>query len=182
MDLDDCDGASTVVIVDLGNVHDCLQRVLPLAEARRLRVRAYADLQYNGFGVNPPLQAQLCSVFRAASPHKNAADTKLIWDVALLCALSPGPLRLLVATKDNGFRHLQELAESAGHALIFAQDWPSLEALLRRIRPCRRARACRASFSVRSIDRTCGRDDGHWLELSSSLAEPMNSLRQALRC
>jgi hypothetical protein len=130
MDFDDCDGASIVVIVDLGNVHDCLQCLLPLVEARRLRVRAYADLQYNGFGVNPPLEAHLCSVFRAASPHKNAADTKLIWDVALLCALSPGPLRLLVATKDNGFRHLQELAESAGHELAFAQDWPSLQKLL----------------------------------------------------
>ena len=43
-----------VVVVDLGNVHDCLQKLAPLAEAGEVQVRAYADLQYNGYGVNPP--------------------------------------------------------------------------------------------------------------------------------
>jgi hypothetical protein len=54
MEGQDHDATSIVVIVDLGNVHDCLKRLLPLVEARRFRVRAYADLQYNGIGVNPP--------------------------------------------------------------------------------------------------------------------------------
>jgi hypothetical protein len=130
MEGQDHDATSIVVIVDLGNVHDCLKRLLPLVEARRFRVRAYADLQYNGFGVNPPHEAGLFSVFQATSPHKNAADTKLIWDVALLCKASESPLRIIVATKDNGFRHLQELAQGAGHSLSFAQDWRSLQALL----------------------------------------------------
>jgi len=79
-------------------------------------------LQYKGFGVNSPHEAGLCSVFQVTSPHNNAADTKLIWDVALLCTEPPSPLRIIVATK--------ELAESAGHSLSFAQDWRTLEALL----------------------------------------------------
>jgi hypothetical protein len=124
------DSKDVVVVVDLGNVHDCLQKIAPLAEAGELQVRAYADLQYNGFGVNPPFESPGCTVFKAASPHKNAADTKIIWDVSQLCSVSPRPLRILVVTKDNGFRHLRELAEHAGHSLSFAQDWTTLRALL----------------------------------------------------
>jgi hypothetical protein len=43
MEGQDHDAASIIVIVDLGNC--CLKRLLPLVEARRFRVRAYADLQ-----------------------------------------------------------------------------------------------------------------------------------------
>jgi len=124
------DNQDVVVIVDLGNVHDCLQKLGPLAEAGKLKVRAYADLQYNGFGITPPFEAPGCVVFKAASPHKNAADTQMIWDVSRLCSLSPTHMHLLVVTKDNGFRHLRELAEESGHSLSFAQDWPSLRSLL----------------------------------------------------
>lgn len=119
-----------VVIVDLGNVHDCLAPLAPLAAAGRLQVFAYADLQYNGPGVNPPLEVEGLYVFRAESPQKNAADTQLIWDVAQFCARAHEPLAFFVATRDNGFRHLQQLAEDAGHTLSFAQGWPSLQALL----------------------------------------------------
>ena len=130
------DSRDTVVIVDLGNVHDCLQKVAPLAETGGLQVRAYADLQYNGYGVHPPFDSLGCRVFKAESPHKNATDTKMIWDVSQLCSLSPRPMRLLVITKDNGFRHLKELAEDAGHSLSFAQDWPSLKSLLASLHIC----------------------------------------------
>jgi hypothetical protein len=124
------DRQDVIVVVDLGNVHDCLQKLAPLAEAGELQVRAYADLQYNGYGVNPPFESPGCVVFRAATPHKNAADTKIIWDISRLCSLALQPLRILVVTKDNGFRHLRELAEESGHSLTFAQDWPSLRSLL----------------------------------------------------
>ena len=119
-----------VVVVDLGNVHDCLQKLAPLAEAGEVQVRAYADLQYNGYGVNPPFDSPGCVVFRAATPHKNAADTQIIWDISRLCSLALKPLHLLVVTKDNGFRHLRELAEESGLSLAFAQDWSSLRSLL----------------------------------------------------
>ena len=122
--------ADVVVVVDLGNVHDCLQKIAPLAEAGQLQVLAYADLQYNGVGINPPFEVAGCTVFKATSPHKNAADTKMIWDIAQLCASSERPRRLLVTTKDNGFRYLRDLVEGSGHALSFAHDWASLRALL----------------------------------------------------
>ena len=132
--------APIVVMVDLGNVHDCLQQLLPLAAAGEIELRAYADLMFNGFGVSPPLASPGCTVFKSASPQKNAADTQLIWDCAQLCTAAEKPLQILVATKDNGFRHLKELAEGAGaaallapparHQLYFAHDWATLQALL----------------------------------------------------
>jgi len=115
----------TVVFVDLGNVHDCLQQLLPLSHADLLEVRAYADLAFNGFGVNPPIGGPNCHVHRSASADKNAADVKLIWDVAQLCA-EPEPCRFLVVTRDHGFRSLERLAAEAGHLLSFSQDWASL--------------------------------------------------------
>jgi len=123
---------NVVILIDLGNVHDCLQRLGPLAEAGLVTVRAYADLCFNGFGVNPPLGGNNVTVFKASSPDKNSADVQLIWDVARLCRADT-PLRLVVVTKDLGFRHLQALATAAGHELIFAQDWGGLEAALQRL-------------------------------------------------
>jgi hypothetical protein len=120
----------THVFVDLGNVHDCLQRLVPLAEAGELRVQAFADLAFNGYGVNPELRASGCEVLRATSADKNAADVQLVWNAALLCASARAPLHIFVVTRDHGFRHLQALAGAAGHHLRFAQDWPSLRALL----------------------------------------------------
>lgn len=119
--------ATPLVIVDLGNVHDCLQRLAPLAEAECVEVWAYADLHYNGFGIQPPLRSKGVRVEQARVTHKNAADTKLIWDLALFCK-SSAPRTIFIATKDNGFRHLQELAEQLGHRVVFCENWASFKA------------------------------------------------------
>lgn len=120
-----------IVIVDLGNVHDCLQKLLPLADAGGVQVKAYADLHYNGFGVRPALDHRNCRVIRSLASHKNAADTKLVWDVACLCSDNPSPLQIYIITKDNGFRHLQELARELGHSVAFAEDWDSFKRAFR---------------------------------------------------
>lgn len=119
-----------LVLVDLGNVHDCLKRLIPLADAGDLSVVAYADLAFNGFGVNPPVESANCVVKRATSADKNAADVELAWDVAQRCLTASEPMDFVVATRDHGFRHLQSLAARSGHTLRFVQDWPSLRGLL----------------------------------------------------
>jgi hypothetical protein len=53
-------------------------------------------------------------VLRATSADKNAADVQLVWNAALLCASARAPLRILVVTRDHGFRHLQALAGAIG--------------------------------------------------------------------
>lgn len=125
---------NVVVLVDLGNTHDCLAHLVPLAEAGVVLVRAYADCSFAGYGVRPPLQATNCVVVQATAPDRNAADVELIWDVAGLCAASSRGFHgyhFLVATKDQGFRYLKQCVESSGvHSLSFVADWPALEAAL----------------------------------------------------
>ena len=118
-----------LIIVDLGNVHDCLQRLIPLAEAGVVDVWAYADLHYNGFGVQPPLASHKVRLHQARVAHKNAADTRLIWDVALFCkeTVTEKKKNIFIVTKDNGFRHLQELVTEKGHKVAFCENWTSLK-------------------------------------------------------
>jgi hypothetical protein len=129
-------GQKPLVIVDLGNVHDCLQKLVPLADAGCVDVRAYADLHYNGFGVQPPLASLSVRVEQARVSHKNAADTRLVWDLALLCADgAAGKRTIFIATKDNGFRHLQELAAELGHRVFFCENWGSFKAAFEKTLP-----------------------------------------------
>lgn len=118
-----------VVIVDLGNVHDCLKNLLPLAESGLVEVIAYADMEFNGFGVKPDANGKHCVVKRATTPDKNAADVEIVWDIAQRCGRTSveTPLCFVVVTRDHGFRSLEGLVMRTGHALNFASDWPTLQ-------------------------------------------------------
>lgn len=119
-----------VVVVDLGNTHDCLKELLPYARAGDIDVRAYADLAFNGYGVNPPLVEPGVTVCRANTADKNAADVDMIWDIAQLLGTAapsrPQQYFVIVATKDQGFRRLKSLAEKSGNRLEFAASWADL--------------------------------------------------------
>ncbi len=118
-----------LVLVDLGNVHDCLRELVPLCHAGAVTVRAYADLAYAGHGVAPPLDVPGLSVHQAPTADRNAADVELVWDLSRITAAADARderLRVLVATKDQGFRRLESLARSAGHELTIVTSWPEL--------------------------------------------------------
>lgn len=117
-----------LVLIDLGNTHDCLKPLFPYAASGLLEVRAYADLAYNGFGITPPLKSQPgVTVLKATTADKNAADVQMIWDLAEILTSPESPLYfVVVATKDQGFRSLKPLAEARGHRLEFATCWPDL--------------------------------------------------------
>lgn len=118
-----------LVVVDLGNTHDCLRELLPYAATGSIEVRAYADLAYNGFGVSPPLtDAPGVCVKQATTADKNAADVDMIWDLAgMLSQGDDGPCYfVVVATKDQGFRRLKALVDSRGHRLEFVTGWGEL--------------------------------------------------------
>lgn len=111
-----------LVIVDLGNMH-CLDKLVPLAAADLVEVWAYADQAFAGYGVRPSVAgARNVTLKQADSPHRNAADVQLIWDVARLAQKRS----ILVASKDLGFRHLEQLARDAGHELEFFTTWEDL--------------------------------------------------------
>jgi hypothetical protein len=121
----------TLVIVDLGNIHDCLQHLIPYCKAGKLQVKAYADMAYNGYGVTPPLvEVSGLSIHRASTDDKNSADVELIWDLAVLLETST-PLAVIVVTKDQGYRRIQELAQRSGrHSLTLVTSWVELRNLV----------------------------------------------------
>lgn len=117
------------VLVDLGNVHCCLQRLVPLAREGLLTVRAYADLAYSGYGVVPPLQEPNVEVHQALTPDRNSADVELIWQLSRLSAQARADRRRLdvyVCTRDLGFQRLRVLAEQDGHRLVFVTSFVAL--------------------------------------------------------
>jgi len=119
-----------VVIVDLGNVHDVLQHLGPYVASGCIhQVWAYADLQFNGYGVKPPPDYE-CRVYQAQQPHPNAADNKIVWDVAVACAAVPAggaQFHFVVVTKDQGFQNLADLVyESKAGTLEFVNSWEDL--------------------------------------------------------
>jgi hypothetical protein len=124
---------SLVVVLDLGNVHDCLERLLPYSRAGLLTVHAFADLGSRCFGIVPSVAHEPgCTVYQATTPNRNEADVNLIWKIAeWCCSVSRDtPLNIIVVTKDQGFRGIEELAAKAGHKLVFCDGWDTLRAFV----------------------------------------------------
>ena len=122
-----------VVFIDLGNVHDCLKPIVPYAQTENttLLVHAFADISFNGFGVNPPAPAPI-HVFQATTRDANAADVELIWQAACYILMRPIPngYHFVVATRDQGFNSLQAIAQRHGHRLDFVTNWAQLKTFI----------------------------------------------------
>lgn len=118
-----------LVLVDLGNVHDCLEPLGAYAMSDpTLCVEAYADVGFKGYGVCPPAPHPI-QVFVATSPHKNAADVKMIFNTACRAMQLIGSgktMHFIFATKDKGFHSMKEELEALGHKVDFVTDWAEL--------------------------------------------------------
>ena len=116
------------VVVDLGNVHCCLPKLIPYARAGLLTVAAYADMAYRGYGIIPPLREPNISVFQATTPDKNSADVEIVWRLSRMSgATARGALTVFVCTKDLGFQRIKSLVEEDGHNLTFVMGWSQLK-------------------------------------------------------
>lgn len=124
-----------IAVVDLGNVHDSLKELVPYAQAGLIRVEAFADRAFNGFGIKPSVDdVPNMTVHRARTTDRNAADIELVWR---LCELLPDAtgnpdmtMSVVVATKDQGFQALKELVQRRGHALTFVTQWTEMRELI----------------------------------------------------
>jgi hypothetical protein len=115
-----------LVLVDLGNTHDCLPQLLPYCRAGLVEVRAYADLHFSGFVGDGPMPC--FKLIRAASPAKNAADVDMIWDLAIMLSSVTGRRSVIVASKDKGFLSLENKVTSLGHSFSFVtKGWADLK-------------------------------------------------------
>ena len=116
----------TIVVIDLGNCH-FLREVEPYGGGGNIMIWAYADAFYNGYGVNPPCVKDGVCVVRCNERSKNAADVRMVWDLAQYVQSCVEPTRIILATKDNGFQNLKNLVEqSAVHSLTFVKDLQEL--------------------------------------------------------
>jgi len=91
-------------------------------------IRVYMDPAFEGNYDTRPLsldQHTLLQYVRSEDINDNAADTELIWDVALLTLMADSTRRKIsigVLTADKGFRTIKSLVESRGHKLEFLLD------------------------------------------------------------
>lgn len=117
-----------IIMVDLGNVHDCLENLVPYA-SNTAQVRAYADVGFNGYGINPCPPCNI-KVVKATSNHKNAADIDLIFDLALMAHQHKTPHHFVIATKDKGFLSVESKLQQLGHQVSFVTGWSELRLLV----------------------------------------------------
>jgi hypothetical protein len=118
-----------IVLVDLGNVHDTLKPLEPYARSGEVMAFAFADLAFNGYGVNPACDSCI-PMFQSKTPDKNAADIEMVWKCAEIAMLNNGnghALEFYIVTRDQGFRTLETILKRYGHNVTFVRDWNDLK-------------------------------------------------------
>ena len=113
--------AHSFIIVDLGNIHN----FLPYADAnpqyfQEFSIVAFADHHFNGYSVNPRCQRNVSLHISGSS--RNAADVSMVWFVARRTALSKGPCKFIILTKDKGFREIENMCLTCGSEALFFTD------------------------------------------------------------
>lgn len=134
----------TVVLIDLGNSPQCLKEVEPYAQAGEVLVYALCDFAYMGYGMNGGFGVSNTSVIKIAQQKKGAVSTFLMWlcfriinrcsdpilgiSLASISKLSTEkPIKILVASKDQGFPFLEDIIMDTGNILKFHRDWNTLK-------------------------------------------------------
>lgn len=119
---------NVLVILDLGNVHDCLKK-LDTLNLKNVNVIAFHDYMYNGYGVNKIVTNQSIKIIGAVDQNRNSADIMMIW---FLAQYKNPTDHIIVVTKDQGFQTLYTLLkrDKKANKISVAHDWKSLSELL----------------------------------------------------
>jgi uncharacterized LabA/DUF88 family protein len=116
-----------IILIDLGNIHDCLQKVLPFVESRLCDVRAYADKMSNCYGISPKIDNEHVKVKVASDNHRNAADIEMVWD----CATLPREYNTVcIVTRDLGFQTLVTKLRQDGRKVDIVHGWEEVREIL----------------------------------------------------
>lgn len=115
----------TLILIDLGNVHDCLQKL----EAYDKIVIGYCNTTYNGYGVSEPCENENISIKKFDTKDTNAVTSEIFYSVSIALA-SKIKSKIIVVSNGKIFSYLPTLAKNHGKDLELARDWTSLKPLL----------------------------------------------------
>lgn len=117
-----------VVMIDLGNIHDCLKMCEGYTNQFIIdETYAFADYHYNGYGVGEKVKTNRVYVQQAQYACKNAAETLLIWKVFNLIWKNDCMYNFVIVTKDEGFRYLEQIVKENGHKITFVKNKEDLK-------------------------------------------------------
>jgi hypothetical protein len=108
-DINSKKGESPYIIIDLGNVHDCLQSLNLYKGA----VVAFCNKAYNGYGVTEICTNKQIKVYKINSLDKNAVISEIFFHVNN-CILQELNADIIIVTKSNLFSYLPEIAKQLG--------------------------------------------------------------------
>lgn len=115
-----------IVVIDLGNVHDCLEKCVKYKAHDMIhRVIAVADSGFQGYGVKPKVEGDGIVVHRIQQSGKGNGEVELIWRIQEECAENnPDHRRIhfLLATRSEGLGYLSHLVSEYGHVLHFVKN------------------------------------------------------------
>jgi len=112
------------IIIDLGNVHDCLQK-LELYEGR---VIAICNGAYLGYGVGEKCKNKNIEVIKYESLDGNTVMSEIFYKVShLLTSIADD---IIVASQSKFFTYLPEIAERHGKNITVVRDWDKLKTLI----------------------------------------------------
>lgn len=110
---------NTMVYVDLGTVHDCLEHLMPYRDQGLVSVVAFADHGYSGYGKDLPC------VRISEQPSKAFADVGMIWTIAEQCITQQG-LSVYIVSKDKQFGGLVPCILETGNTVKVVSSWEEL--------------------------------------------------------
>lgn len=125
----------TVVLVNLGHIHNIVSEIEKLnLDENLFKVNAYADYAYNGPEVAADQRYKLTNVWRSSDDHSSAADTKAIWDAAIISdqiKKSKQQAQFIVVSKSKAFQPLKQLISAQpDQKLDIVTSWDELKIFL----------------------------------------------------
>lgn len=115
-----------IVAIDLGNVHDCLEKCVKYKAHEMIhQVIAVADNGFEGYGVKPRVEGKGIEVHHIQQPGKGNTEVALIWRILEECVENDPEHRrihFLLATHSEGLKYLSHLVSKYGHVLHFVKN------------------------------------------------------------
>ncbi len=112
-------------IIDLGNVHDCLQKL----ELYDGNIIAICNEAYLGYGVGEKCKNKNIEVIKFSSLDKNTVMSEIFFRVShLFTSLNINDI--IIVSQSSFFSYLPEIATRHNKSLVVVKDWENLKGII----------------------------------------------------